>query len=323
MAGILDSKTRIMDLILTDEGRRQIRDGDLKIAFASFSDLGTFYQEEDASVAEDASKRVYFEASSRHQDRVVVESNLGVITNFKTAGSYNLNGETVTVTPDSPTNAYETQTLTGSQLSEQSESILESITQNFTDNQLISKEDVFSYKQGFNISDTSLTFRPTSMRPIDMTSFKAPNGSYVPPTLASLDSIEFDSKFAHFPNFKFLPPVNSKSSGEYSSRPLGLYPNLNQKEIMTYADLRKNLEGLEKYEIKFDPTSRDNNILIQPFEINNVTGTVNKLIVIDFGVFPNVNASASGVHVFFVGKLLKSRDGSLKFINIFTLELDT
>ena len=69
MAGILDQKTRVMDFILTDEGRRQIRDGDLRISFASFSDLGAFYTEESDGVASDAGARIYFEASSRHQDR--------------------------------------------------------------------------------------------------------------------------------------------------------------------------------------------------------------------------------------------------------------
>lgn len=325
MAGILDSKTRIMDFILTDEGRRQIRDGDLRISFASFSDLGTFYSEDSGGVALDAGGRIYFEASSRHQDRIVVESQMGVITSFATsgdAGSYELGGEQISVSPESPAHAYETTTLTGSQVIEQSDDILTSITQNFTDNQLISKEDVFTYKQGFTLSDENIVFRPTSSRPIDMTSYVGTDGSYRPPTAASLDAIEFDQKFSHFPNFKFLPPINSKSSGKLAGKPTGVYANLNQPEILTYESLEETLKGLEKHEIRFDPTSRDNNIMIQPFEFNSDTGTVRKLTIVDFGIFPNKRGTSSGVHVFFIGKMLRSKDGSLKFANLFTLELD-
>ena len=38
MAGILDQKQRVMDFILTDEGRMQIQRGDLEIAYASLSE---------------------------------------------------------------------------------------------------------------------------------------------------------------------------------------------------------------------------------------------------------------------------------------------
>lgn len=348
MAGILDAKTRIMDFILTDEGRRQIRDGDLRISFASFSDLGTFYSEDSGGVALDAGGRIYFEASSRHQDRIVVESQMGVITNFATSGdtgSYELGGEQISTIVDStninnaepmisgsgyievPTTTYTgvstyKKILTGSQVVNQSDDILLSITQNFTDNQLISKEDVFTYKQGFTLSDENIVFRPTSSRPIDMTSYVGTDGSYRPPTAASLDAIEFDQKFSHFPNFKFLPPINSKSSGKLAGKPTGVYANLNQPEILTYESLEETLKGLEKYEIRFDPTSRDNNIMIQPFEFNSDTGTVRKLTIMDFGIFPNKRGTSSGVHVFFIGKMLRSKDGSLKFANLFTLELD-
>ena len=44
MAGILDNKERIIDSIVTLEGRRQVIGGKLKVEFASFSDRYTFYQ---------------------------------------------------------------------------------------------------------------------------------------------------------------------------------------------------------------------------------------------------------------------------------------
>jgi len=104
MAGILDKKTRVMDFMITDEGRSQIRDGDLRIAYASFTDSGAFYEEESDGVASNANSRIYFEASSKHQDRIVVESTRGSISSFEIAlssGSYDLKGYQVTFMTES------------------------------------------------------------------------------------------------------------------------------------------------------------------------------------------------------------------------------
>jgi hypothetical protein len=325
MAGILDTKTRVMDFILTDEGRRQIRDGDLRIAYASFSDLGDFYSEDFESVATDASSRIHFEAHSRHQDRIVVESSLGSISSFSTsgdAGSYTLSGEQIALVPETPIRASETLTLTGSDVVAESDSVLLSITQNFTDNQFVSKEDVFSYKQGFELSDETLQFRPSSMSPIDTWLYTTDAGVFRPPSLSSFDAVPFDRRFAHFPNYKFLPPINREGNGPLSGAPMGVYPNLNQSEILTYDKLKQELKGKDVHSVRFDPTSRDNNVMIQPFEFNSISGTVKKLVIVDYGVFPNERGTSAGVHVFFLGKMLRSRDGSLKFFNIFTLELD-
>lgn len=325
MAGILDVKTRVMDFILTDEGRRQIRDGDLRIAYASFSDLGDFYSEDENSVATDASSRIHFEAHSRHQDRIVVESKIGTISSFSTsgdAGSYTLAGEQIALSPEEPIKASETIVLTGSEVTQESENVMLSITQNFTDNQLISKDDVFSYKQGFSLSDDQIDFRATSESPIDTWLYTTDAGVFRPPTLASFDPLPFDRRFAHFPNYKFLPPINKKTGGRLAGSPLGVYPNLNQPEILTYDRLKQELKGKDVHEVRFDPTSRDNNVLIQPFEFDSTNGTVKKLTIVDYGVFPNERGTSAGVHVFFLGKMLRSRDGSLKYFNIFTLELD-
>lgn len=325
MAGILDSKTRVMDFILTDEGRRQIRDGDLRIAYASFSDVGDFYSEVSSSIATDASSRIHFEAHSRHQDRIVVESALNSISSFSTsgdAGSFTLSGEQIALSPEEPLRASETLNLTGSEVVAESDAVLLSITQNFTDNQFISKEDVFSYKQGFELSDESIEFRPTHESPIDTWLYTTDAGAFRPPSLAGFDAVPFDRRFAHFPNYKFLPPINKVGSGPLSGVTMGVYPNLNQPEILTYDKLKQELRGKDMHSIRFDPTSRDNNVMIQPFEFNSSSGTVKKLVIVDYGVFPNERGTSSGVHVFFLGKMLRSKDGSLKFFNIFTLELD-
>ena len=167
-----------------------------------------------------------------------------------------------------------------------------------------------------------MTYRASVSSPIDTWQYTTDAGEFRPPSLSSFDSTVFDRRFAHFPNYKFLPPINKKGTSPQSGKQLGNYARLNQPEILTYPSLKKELKDKEMREIKFDPTSRDNNVVIQPFEFNSSNGTVKKLSIIDYGVFPNEKSTSSGVHVFFLGKMLKSRDGSFKFFNIFTLELD-
>jgi hypothetical protein len=325
MAGILDPKTRVMDFILTDEGRRQVRDGDLRIAYASFSDLGDFYSEDADGVATDASSRIHFEAQSRCQDRIVVESFLGSISSFDTAessGSYTLSGEQVALLSEQPLSASSYLTFTGSSVVSSADDVLTGITQNFTDNQLISKEDVFSYKQGFELSNDSITFRASVDNPINTWLYTTDIGEFRAPALSSFDAIVFDRRFAHFPNYKFLPPINKKGAGTLSGKQTGNYARLNQPEILTYDSLKQELKGKEVKEVRFDPTSRDNNVILQPFEFSGFDGTVKKLSIIDYGVFPNEKGTSAGVHVFFLGKMTRAKDGSLKYFNIFTLELD-
>ena len=322
MAGILNAKHRVMDFILTDEGRSQASTGDLQIAYASLSDRDTFYLDAGDLVAEDAQSRIYFEVSQRHQDRIVVESGrTGSPVSFRTA-DYDLEGEDIAVTPDSPRTSGEVTVLEGSQANEHSKQIVTSITQNFYDNQLIGNTDIFSVGEGFDLSEEKITFNPTHLTPITVSSYWDKNSEYIPPEVEIFPTPINDQKFAHFPQFKFLPPINKETGN-----PLGLYPNKNQAEILEYSDLKSSLENIPVKEITFSPTSRENNILIQPFEFSNENGSMKKLKIIDFGVFPNESGTSSGVRVFFIGKMVKNEvsdtdQNTYRFLNLFTLELD-
>ena len=327
MAGILDSKTRVVDFILTSEGRRQIRNGDLKIEYASFTDRDTFYEEDSDGVATDPTDRIYFESTGRYQDQIVVESRAGVITNFSTA-DYNLNGASVSTSPVAPREASEELIFTGSQVSNKSSEIITQITKNFYDQEMIANEDVFSARQGFDLSLEEVEFAPDGVTPIRLsaepgvdpsatTSFNSNNN---PPTIDSLPKPITDYRFAHFEQFKFLPPCNLENT-ELGGIPLGFYPNFNQAEIETYESLKETLVDKEFKEITFDPTSRDNNILIQPFEFLEDEGKVEKLEILDYGLFANESGTSAGVRVFFIGKLVRGDDGVLRFLNLFTMEL--
>ena len=74
MSGILDNKTRIMDTIVTLEGRRQMADGKLRIEYVSFTDSTTFYDPDVVSGSSDVTTRLYFEQCHLPQDQITFEA---------------------------------------------------------------------------------------------------------------------------------------------------------------------------------------------------------------------------------------------------------
>jgi hypothetical protein len=74
MAGILDNKKRIMDVAITEEGRRQMSSGKMKIEFVSFTDRHTYYEGDIASGSVNASDRIFLEATSLPQDSITFET---------------------------------------------------------------------------------------------------------------------------------------------------------------------------------------------------------------------------------------------------------
>ena len=73
MSGVLDSKNRVMDVILTDIGRDQMNRGEFEVSFVSFSDKGSEYIDDGTGVASDISERLYFESYSSPSDEIVPE----------------------------------------------------------------------------------------------------------------------------------------------------------------------------------------------------------------------------------------------------------
>ena len=71
MAGLIDSKTRVMDAKLTSRGRMSIADGGLEIKYISFSDSGARY-ESDAESVEISPLQLGFESWGTSNDEITV-----------------------------------------------------------------------------------------------------------------------------------------------------------------------------------------------------------------------------------------------------------
>jgi hypothetical protein len=316
VAGILDSKQRVMDILITEEGRAQAAAGEFLLKFATFTDRHSFYDtdtpSEKESVANDASGRIYFECASRQQDQIVIETvDGGALKPFRSS-DFDITQENVIkgLTQTNETNSI--LSLSGSQILENADEISNDILKNFFEQQFLGTNDPFSDTTDFILSNTSINFRIFDNQPLPKDSHKA--------SLENIESIFQDKRFSNLPNFLFLSPENMPATGETHGRKLGNYVNWNQKPVLTYQDLLQELEGKEFYDIEFVDTSRDNNIVIQPFDFSN-TG-VKKLCIVDFGEFPDEDPTSPGKRVFFVGKIFKDKFGSSTFVNIFTIIMD-
>ncbi len=315
MAGILDSKQRVMDILVTNEGKRQASMGELTIQYATFTDRHAFYRAKPGSneVADDATERLYFECASRQQDQIVIETlENGTIKSFKTS-DFDLEGTNIASGSLSQAADIANVFLTGSQFVGKAKEIIADVTKNFTDQQIVGRADPFSDTSGFEIYPKKTTFTISDSSPIRVDGIK----------VASLDSVESlfqDRRLSHMPNFKYMPPKNLPVLGGETGSNLGTYVNWTQKEVLTIQSLMESLEGKDYVDVEFTETSRDNNLLMQPFEFR--PDSIQKLAIIDFGTFPDEDPYSPGKRVFFLGKMYTDSFGATTFVNLFTVVMD-
>jgi len=325
MSGILDNKTRIMDTIVTLEGRRQMAEGKLRIEYVSFTDNSTFYDPDVVSGSADATNRLYFEQCHLPQDQITFEADdSGKLKPFKGQGNNVINGK---IFSGSNLNL---QFLTGPEFASTADSLISSSIKNFNNLQVIGTKDYIFENEGFEAGPSNITFeinyKSVNLTPpnniILQSSFTSDFQEII--TLESFPSL-FNSKWLNnVINFKYLPPINKVNDTSIDKSNLS-FLELNkignyskQNDTISYKDIENDLSNLSNLSFKktviFDPTSLQNNLILQFFEISNVE--VQKLDVIDYGTYVNNNVIK---HMFFVGKIRSDEDGSQCFINMFTL----
>jgi hypothetical protein len=308
MVGILDDKKRVLDSLITREGRKQIVGGDLRVRFAAFSDRNAFYQGDIISGSNDASDRLYFEATSMPQDRVTFEADdSGKLLPLGSQGDLNVfSGKIISGSQAAGTRTFITASNIFASLSND---LLSGSFKNFNKLRIIGTEDLFREDSQFIISNKNIDFTITDEAPIKQSDIQQ----------ISVDKIESffaDKRMSHIKNFQYLPPRNQPTLLDPEGSLLGQFQPLSQLGILTFDQLKKDLQGRDFHTIDFSESSRENNIFAQLFEVapNNVA----KLDVIDFGIFPSDKAGEN-FHVFFAGKIYLDSMGCHTFVNLFTL----
>lgn len=316
--GILSAKDRVLDTIITQEGRAQIASGKLRAEYVSFSDLGAIYKLDTiVSGGLDTTDRLCFEATNLPQDLIVFEAD----DSGKLVASFASGSNLMKVAAGqifSGSSRDERVSLSGSQFASMAGILLSSSLDNFKNLYVLASPDPIDerYDQ-FIFGPTNASFSITDHGPLD-------EDSITEMSIDHVESLFLDKRMSHVPNFQFLPPVNEPRLGETEGTPLGLYVRLNQEPLLTYSDVVKEIYQLEQTgyseSISFIETSKTNNLLCQMFELTDRELT--KLDVIDFGKFP---PDEDGVvrHVFFVGKVFIDDMGTTTYCNMFTLVFES
>jgi len=330
MSGILDSKSRIIDTVITDEGRRQLAAGRMNVRFISFSDAAVFYRADAVSGSQDASRRLYLEACSLPQDQVTFRSDgSGDLLPFANSDGVQVTGGriiTYSFTAASGStisgSSQRISILTGEELATSASVLLESSLDNFRKLRTISSVDPL-FDDGFAVGPDDVTFVVTDDRPIPDASLRAVD-------VTALHSIFNDPRFSSMPNFRYLPPTNRVPGGVDRSDASQLAPYLlgayrpwatSAHGPLTYEQLNDELRVYEQLgcmrTVNFEPTSSDNRLSGQAFERS--FDRLKKLDVVDFGVHRTGSPTSPLAHVFFVGKVVVDDNGVDTFLHLFTM----
>jgi hypothetical protein len=347
--GILDSKTRILDTILTDEGRRQLGTGKFVPMFYSFSDAGAVYSPLDTYVSgtapsDNISTIISFEAFPLPQDQVAYEADdSGGLQVFGNNNYFTSSAGTVRVISGKVVNNWQAgypEVLTSSaNFASVASNILEDASNNFRKLMIIKSPDIlYTNRDSFVLNKNNVQFRVT-----DNTTM---GGGVTVGNLEATENLFSDRKLSHIDNFMYMPPVNKQQAtpiGDYSSAVNG------NRQIVSYQDLKNEFQNivvangtvnertqLQRETIYFSETSITNKLMGQVFEI--AQGKITKLDVIDFGVFtirkvdpplfpdavptplnPDLVTATTRIHVYFVGKVMRDSTGNDKFLNLMSL----
>ena len=345
MSGILDNKSRVIDAILTSEGRRQMADGNFVVKYATFTDRSVVYQLDEDEGHVDPTNKIYIEAFNSPYDQITFEADdSGKLKPFRQHSSIGITEDigdaTGSVawkafvdgkiksriqkfaTDGTYTGGFSESALFGSDFASQLEGLLTSSIDNFQNLMILGTADPLfeDYNFALNTNKVSFTVRSSSETQ-QMVS---------PTSVNTIDALFNDEKLRNVDNFRYLPPIKKPGfsidktdieSLRQNNLLLGDYPPWGPTEKLSFSDISKELKKYEEDSktISFDPTSRDNDIVAQFFEINN--NEAKKLDVIDYGkVNDNTfNPKAVTHHVFFIGKVLTDETGSNCFIHLFTL----
>jgi len=323
MSGILNSKQRFVDTVITAEGRRQLASGEFKVEFATFSDRDIFYGKDAVSGTIDQSAIIQLEAESGSPgDIITLETNLfgNVVAEIVAGVSSSLgDGAPISMIDGKIVqfNSASKNAITGSAYRDMTKSILNAGINNFKELSTISSIDPLLEDQDFKISQNEVTFRITAENVDDYCSLPVADIS------RDAESVHQDRHLSHLENYRYLPPRNKPTPTDPRGRILFDYANNSQADIITREDYENEVRFLPKAEIEFTNSSMENNVVAQLYETSG--DQLTQLRAIDFGEFATGDSERPTKRVYFVGKLYpstKDKFGNLTYVNMFTLEFD-
>jgi len=282
MAGILDSKSRVLDVILTQLGREQMAKGEFEISFVTFSDNGVEYKDDGSGVLKSSQDDLFFEAFSKPQDEIVPEIN--------NVGDFTLlSNISPTLTVDKGV-LYES-TENGFQQVDAFENISK-----FSDVTTTRWNDLKLLKSRSSVTPPRIEPEISGAREL-----KVPKGTTV--EISSLPPVVVDERFSGNINTLFLPPIVHSANGTVTMRAYNNYTRPFNQETML-DKIKKESSGKIPLEIASDTKNGTDmyNFIIQAFV--GINQSVKKYLVVDGGEFVDGDGNPT-MKVFHLGFVFK------------------
>lgn len=301
MSGLLDNKTRMMDVFLTPLGRDQALKGGLRFQFATFSDLESTYTSDNDGIVIKSTTPIGIESSVSPWDQIV-------LTTDESDFLLSFTGDGVSLSSLG-------NVITGSAFSPPSGSvgpadyIFDASLDSLKNLQILSTEKPIFNDPGLSTQPESYQFSITNDRPFNLI-----------PDVSPIDGVESlfqDFRLSRTPNFQFLPPVQRGGSAG-STIPLGNFFNPN--EIVINENLPVDLKSLESATFTFSRKTENNSIVLQMVEESN-DGRIIKLDIIKWGPI-GISRFGTQKNLYFVGKVFIDGFETPTFVNMFNMVLE-
>lgn len=299
MAGLLDPKSRVLDTIITPEGRRQMFSGGMRIAYATFSDIGFSYDNDSNDRFVTGLVGFNIESFSTLHDIIFPITN-------DSGQLFEYAGDSMSMTPAGTILVHDDKTVEDSGLL-----VAQTVLESLKKQQIASTLDIVRKDEGLSTNLTSINFKITEDRPFD--------GEPSVSSITDADSLFADKRLSKLPNFMFLPPI--QSSGQIGAEPLGLgtYTSFAENNDIDDGSFFAGLNELEETTLEFSRLTEYNDIAIQIFETTGSNAI--KLDIIKYGRV-GISKEGSSSDLYFAGKVFFDGFDVPTFVNIFTLVIE-
>ena len=322
MSGILDKKSRIIDFVITENGRSQIEDGDIRYKFATFSDNSIIYtknhslsKEKKSEISNSEFNYIPLEASAKTNSTLNPEfdlskffshTNSNILDSEKARNRINFNDSVDKL-------------LTNNSLSNK----LKNLNLITTENSINPNRMLTFVDNGFIKNEIDFQGKSNKYKTINSQKIQKEN----------LPVIALDKRFSNKLNYKILIPKDISGEDLYDKSQFKKIENLDEFNTTGFvyssyniADNKKNNEVLsrEKEILKIiNSIENDNNIHKKVYEIENSSdentfifelheaslgrNSLEKLSFIKLGEFFDKEISTTK-KVYLIGKVVNSRN---------------
>ena len=294
MAGILNSKQRIMDVLITNNGRRQIADGSFKVEYASFSDHGVFYRDDGSGTADDAGSRIMFEGYSSNTDTIIPEINsLNAISMDTTSGKRIVNGLVVETIGAATF-------LSGAiDVYSSSNEVIQTAIDNLDRLQIIGSHNPRVINEYFKLNKNNISFDKVEKPSRDINTI---------PAMWASESTNSQ------PEFRYMAPTCTSNGIQHV---MASYTKINYEPIKTFSNLKSKLrQTAQSQSVDIVSSDQITNLLIQCFETGE--NEIKKLAIVDYGSYFDASGKFLG-SIYHLGKVYRDDENNPKFIRLMSI----